>query len=194
MPALLFRRLLALSLGCVACESGPKAIPIDRVPAELAAPVSAAETALDALQTRLQGRLAEELAAGGPKRAVTVCRDEAMAITSAVAAETGISIGRTSHRLRNPSNTAPAWARTFIERDAAASPPEPIAVDLGDRVGVLRPLFVAAPCVQCHGPTEGIAPEVREILGQAYPEDRATGFQPGELRGWAWAEAAKASG
>jgi hypothetical protein len=38
---------------------------------------------------------------------------------------------------------------------------------------------------------------VRKNLGAAlagaYPQDRATGFAPGDLRGWMWAEVPKAA-
>ncbi|MEX2498681.1 MAG: DUF3365 domain-containing protein [Wenzhouxiangellaceae bacterium] len=36
-------------------------------------------------------------------------------------------------------------------------------------------------CVICHG--ESIAPELAETIKQLYPQDQATGFAPGELRG-----------
>ena len=37
------------------------------------------------------------------------------------------------------------------------------------------------PCAACHG--TNIAPEVKAAIDQAYPEDLAIGFKPGELRG-----------
>jgi mono/diheme cytochrome c family protein len=61
-------------------------------------------------------------------------------------------------------------------------------VDLGDRVGVLRPLPTAATCTKCHGSAERLSPEVRAILAAAYPQDKATGFEEGDLRGFIWAE------
>jgi hypothetical protein len=40
----------------------------------------------------------------------------------------------------------------------------------------------------CHGPKEQLIPEVKEQLAKLYPEDSATGFSEGELRGWFWVE------
>ena len=185
------RTTTALLFVLAACESGPRAIPMADVPPDLADEVAKAQGALDRLQEGLLARLKEELGKGGAVGAVTVCRDEAQLITAAVASETGVTVGRTSHRLRNAGNTAPSWVRPYVQRAETEPTHEPLAFDLGDRVGVLRPLFVAEPCLQCHGPTDGIDPEVRSILSTAYPEERATGFLPGQLRGFAWAEAPK---
>ena len=39
-------------------------------------------------------------------------------------------------------------------------------------------------CLKCHGqPEREIAPSTMEVLRRLYPEDRATGFRLGELRG-----------
>jgi hypothetical protein len=46
---------------------------------------------------------------------------------------------------------------------------------------VLQPL-----CVACHG--KFLAPDVAAIIEEAYPEDQATGFEVGDLRGVFWVE------
>jgi hypothetical protein len=160
-------------------------------PARLAPGMQAADAAISALQRRLAGRLLDEMKAGGPARAITVCRDEAPALTAETARVQGVRIGRTSHRLRNPGNTAPAWAQSFVAKSAGrkAASVEPTVVDLGDRIGVLRPIATAGVCLQCHGPAGRLSPDVRGYLETAYPGDRAVGFEEGDLRGFAWAEA-----
>jgi mono/diheme cytochrome c family protein len=151
--------------------------------------------AIDALQRRLAGRLAEEMKAGGPQRALEVCRDEAQALTAEVAREHGLRVGRTSHRLRNPGNAAPAWAARAVadagERPAGEA--RTLVFDLGDRAGVLRPILTGAPCLQCHGARDGLAAPVRDGLQAAYPHDRAVDFAQGDLRGWFWVELALAA-
>jgi hypothetical protein len=62
------------------------------------------------------------------------------------------------------------------------------AVNLGDRVGVLRPIAHQRVCAGCHGPEDKLDPRVRRTLNEFYPGDRAVGFHEGELRGWFWAE------
>jgi hypothetical protein len=148
---------------------------------------------MKALQGALLSRLREEMARGGPPAAITVCRDEAQAITAKIAREQGLALGRTSDRLRNPVNAAPAWARETVATSAGkrAAEVQQVTFDLGDRVGVLRPIGTADTCTSCHGAPSAISPEVRHLLAKAYPADRATGFATGDLRGWMWAEVPK---
>jgi hypothetical protein len=168
---------------------------LDRAPARLAAGIQAADAAIGALQRRLSARLLEELQKGGPARAVAVCRDEAQPLTAEIARAQGILVGRTSHRLRNPGNAPPSWAEPFVAAGAGrrADAAEAAVVDLGERVGVLRPIATGATCLECHGPAERVSPEVKAFLASAYPDDRAIGFSEGDLRGFVWAEAPAAA-
>jgi hypothetical protein len=68
---------------------------------------------------------------------------------------------------------------------------EGFAADLGEKVGVLRPIAERPMCASCHGPAEKIDPVVRAALIGRYPADRATGFRNGEIRGWFWVEVPK---
>lgn len=180
------------SLMCVLCLTAAASLP---AAAQSPSGVEAADAAIAALQKRLSARLMEELEKGGTTRAVTVCRDEAQALTAETARAQGIRVGRTSDRLRNPGNAAPAWAEAYVSAAAGkkADSVEPVVVDLGDHVGVLRPIPTGAACLQCHGPREKLAPEVVAFLATAYPGDSAVGFAAGELRGFFWAEAPKAA-
>lgn len=105
----------------------------------------------------------------------------------------GVEVGRTSARLRNPRNAPPAWALEYVAstdgRKAAAV--APAAFDLGDRVGLLKPIEIRRRCLACHAARERIAPETRDWLRRAYPQDRSFGYALGDLRGFWWAEAAK---
>jgi len=48
----------------------------------------------------------------------------------------------------------------------------------------MRPIFIAAPvCLQCHGEPAKLAPGVAEALKELYPDDQATGYSLGDLRG-----------
>lgn len=169
-----------------------RGIPLSSAPAGLKPEVERAEKAMATLQSRLLARLKEEMAAGGPSRAVAVCRDEAQAISAAVGREQRVKVGRTSHRLRNPKNGAPAWAAAHVAAGEGleASAAGALVFALDNRVGVIKPIGTVEMCTRCHGAPEQIEPAVREALAKAYPGDRATGFKPGDLRGWIWAEVA----
>ena len=63
----------------------------------------------------------------------------------------------------------------------------PVVVPLPDnRTGYVEPIVTQPLCLACHG--SSLAPEIAERLAADYPDDRATGFEVGDLRGVFWAE------
>ena len=166
---------------------------VDEVPESLESEMENANGAIQALQAALLEALTSELGREGALAAIHVCRDQAQVITAQIAREQGIDVGRTSHRLRNPANRPRPWVEPFVSEGAEKNydAVQPRLVDLGERVGVVRPIGTLEMCTQCHGNEDEILPEVREAIAAAYPEVRATGFEVGDLRGWIWAEAPK---
>lgn len=156
--------------------------------------VARAEQAMNALQQALLTALIAAMQEGGPPAAVTVCHDQAVAIAEKVAREQGIALGRTSHRLRNPANAPRPWAKSAVEQVAGskAAAVQRLVVDLGERVGVLRPIGTADMCLRCHGAPDAVRQQIGTALAASYPQDQATGFAAGDLRGWMWAEVPKA--
>ena len=148
-------------------------------------PLERATAARDALGQRLLGRVLEVVNEDGHAAAVEVCHGEAGPITAAVAEELGVRIGRTSDRNRNVANVAPAWAVEVI----AARPAEPVLLPQGDDgLHAVFPIRTMPPCLACHGGEADRAPGVDAVLAARYPDDQATGYAAGELRGWFWVE------
>ncbi len=121
----------------------------------------------------------------GPAAAVSACKLEAPAIAARLSTA-GVTMGRTSHRLRNPKNAGPAWADAVLQQylknvDAAA--PELRELDDG-RTGYVEPIRMQAMCLTCHGAS--LAPDLAARIEAAYPEDQATGFELGDVRGVFW--------
>jgi hypothetical protein len=144
-----------------------------------------AEAARTELAGMLMGRLQEVLKTQGPEQAIEVCQTEAPAMAEKVGRSHGVRIGRTSTKLRNPSNRTPAWA----EAQVAAQVAEPRFIKAPDGgMRALLPIRLGEACQVCHGPEKDIAPGVRSALKKKYPQDQATGYQAGELRGWFWVE------
>lgn len=152
-----------------------------------------ADAAATQLATTLRGRLTAALREGGPARAATVCADEAQGIVAQVRRDTGVTVGRSSLRLRAPADAAPDWVAQWLraqgERPAAGV--AGVRSVSNDRGRVLRPIAVEGPCVMCHGAATAIPAEVRAVLAARYPGDRATGYAVGDLRGALWAEATR---
>ena len=123
----------------------------------------------------------------GPVNAISVCRVEAPQLAEKASSVT-TRVGRTSRKLRNPANAPKPWMEPFLdlyERDPESR--EPAVVIIDDRtVGYVEPIFVQPLCVTCHGAT--LAPDLASKIGELYPNDQATGYAAGDLRGVFWAE------
>lgn len=186
--ALLVGFLLVSSLALAA--EPPRALPPEEVPARLAPAVARGEAAMDAFRGRLFARLNELIVEGGPANAIRVCRSEAPVLARELGAAHRVELGRTSLRLRNQGNAPRAWMVAHLEATRGQQPGDvkQAVFDLGDRVGILRPITVMQACTRCHGAAEVFEPEVTAELGRLYPADRATGFTRGDLRGFLWAE------
>lgn len=146
-----------------------------------------------AMQSALLAELTRELQRGGAEGAVRACHLDATAVAQQIARKQGVAAGRTSHRLRNPTNAPKAWAAPIVASHAGkpAAGVDGFVVDLGDRVGLLRPIGFRSACAGCHGPRERLAPQVLKELEERYPGDQAVGFKEGDLRGWFWVEIPK---
>lgn len=150
-----------------------------------------ARAAADALTKDLMGKLLDELSDGGPGEALRVCSEVAREIAATHSTD-GITVRRVSRRVRNPADRPDAFEAERLERLAALHDrgelprevTEVVADESGNRaLRYLRPITVKPLCLQCHGDPEGFTPEVRRILAERYPDDEATGYAAGDLRG-----------
>ena len=62
-------------------------------------------------------------------------------------------------------------------------------VKVGDTTRVYKPLVTKKVCLKCHG--TDLSPKIAEAVKSAYPNDKATGFKEGSLRGVIVAEIKK---
>lgn len=154
-----------------------------------AAVLSIGEPAADALLGTLISHLTTAMEDGGAASAVEFCSANAMELTAGVAGTEGVEIKRTSLRYRNPAN-APDQSETLALRHfetalaETGELPQAWVQKVGrDEYRYYRPLTVAPPCLKCHGTPDEIDPGVAEILADRYPDDLATGYAAGDLRG-----------
>ena len=148
-------------------------------------PKQLAMAAKASLFERLSSRLLAAMSDGGPAAAIKVCSEEAPKMAEAVGAEHHLKIGRTSFKLRNPRNAPPEWAQPLIEQRSEEN--QFVELPSGG-TGALLPIKLKVQCMTCHGPEDQIAEDVKAQLAKLYPDDQATGFQEGDLRGWFWVE------
>ncbi len=136
------------------------------------------------LKAALKAGLAE-----GPAAAIDACRIEAPAIAERHSTD-GVRVGRSSHRLRNPDNAAPGWVSPVLNAWLTSDSRQPVVIEIdSDRVGYIEPIIAQPLCLTCHG--EALAPAIGERLEALYPDDEATGFSAGDLRGVFWVEFAR---
>jgi len=123
----------------------------------------------------------------GPVVAVSACRVEAPKLAEAQSLG-AINVGRASLKLRNPNNAPKPWMQPFLEvyeNDPEQREPGVVLIDK-NTVGYVEPIFMQPLCVTCHGAE--LAPDLQARLEELYPDDQATGYSAGDLRGVFWAE------
>ncbi len=123
----------------------------------------------------------------GPGHAITACQLQAPEIAKSLSLE-GVVVGRTSDRLRNPANVSPNWVTPVLDAWVATSTDRaPQIVELANhRLGYVEPILLKPLCLTCHG--SNLMPEVTARIDELYPQDRATDFETGDLRGVFWIE------
>ncbi|MDQ5769905.1 Tll0287-like domain-containing protein [Thiothrix subterranea] len=166
-----------------------QAAPASAAPAvDKAALVESAKGAVQALGGTLKGELEAAMKAGGPVEAMGICHTKAPEIAKAVSAEKGMEVSRVSLKNRNPvMGQANEWQTAvlndFEAKKAAGEDPATIAYAevVNNEFRFMKAIPTAAVCLKCHG-TE-LSPAVTAKLTELYPQDKATGYKEGDLRG-----------
>lgn len=144
------------------------------------------------------GGLSENMQAamksGGPVSAIKTCSEVAPRIAGELSRAHGVKLSRVGTRVRNPMlGTPDAWEQTVLAQFQQKLS-EGVAMDQlvhaeivyepgGKYFRFMKAIGVQPACLQCHGGDKDIPAEVKAMLKEQYPHDRATGYQAGELRG-----------
>jgi len=103
-------------------------------------------------------------------------------------------VRRVSERVRNPGDTPEPYEAAVLRRFAelkargglgpATEHVEVVTEGGRQYLRYLRPIAIAGPvCLSCHGPTEQLGADVKTALKTFYPNDQATDYRVGDLRG-----------
>ncbi|HYN01041.1 MAG TPA: DUF3365 domain-containing protein [Vicinamibacteria bacterium] len=150
-----------------------------------------ARVAAKELSEAIRGLLMRELERGGLEGAVAVCSTTAQARTAEYRRTFGNDVRRVSLRRRNPANEPDAYERRVLESfdrlpaeaRLAAEHWEVVREDGREALRYLKPVLASAMCLTCHGEKAKIPPAVQAVVAREYPDDRATGFSLGDVRG-----------
>ncbi|MBI3140436.1 MAG: DUF3365 domain-containing protein [Rhodocyclales bacterium] len=142
---------------------------------------------------KLLNVLEAEIRKGGPEGAIGVCREKAPQMAKAASEATGWNIRRVSLKNRNPKAVPDTWERAVLEEfdKRTAAGEKPTALEKGEIVAegdkkfyrYMKALPTQDLCLNCHGTPERLTPAVKAKLNELYPDDKAVGYGPAEIRG-----------
>ncbi len=137
--------------------------------------------------------LVKNMQDGGPLKAINVCSDTAADMTQIYSEKNNVIVKRASFKNRNDNNKPDMFEQKAIAQfsdllnsgklTTDVSLIEKVKIGDKDLVKFAKPILVEAPCLNCHGSSEQISEEVKEVLSVKYPNDKATGYKIGDLRG-----------
>jgi Tol biopolymer transport system component len=174
--------LLAIALNCK-----KKAINSDHA---LAFATTVMQDVLPAMVKTLQEKVTQE----GAAAAVPFCHEYAPSFGKKKNAEwstkaqtdfgaSTFRIRRISPRNRNPQNTTDARQAAIFakwQQDGA----RPIFYENAGKYYTMHPIKIAQPmCLSCHGDKTQVDQKTAQEIQRLYPQDKATGYQVGDLRG-----------
>jgi hypothetical protein len=148
-----------------------------------------------ALLQKLGGELKSQMQTNGPMGALHFCSQNALTLTEQLAKESKTSIKRVSINNRNPVNYPNKDEIALLnEWDKLVKNTQPLpaqkVVNVSDStIMYYKPIMINNDaCLKCHGNVEG---ELAKAIRIAYPEDKATGYKMGDLRGMITIEIAR---
>ncbi len=137
----------------------------------------------------LSSEVIKAIEEGGIRHAAEYCHLQASPLTDSLSKTYQADISRVSDKYRNPENKPDELDLKVIEDyrrqlDEGRELQAHLEVT-GEQVIYYSPIIILNPvCLQCHGePGKTMELENDEFIRTKYPEDKATGYKLGELRG-----------
>ncbi|MBR9975813.1 MAG: DUF3365 domain-containing protein [Bacteroidetes bacterium] len=182
--------LLACLLSLPACSGADNA---GDTQSERDAAEQKARQATQRLVSTLMGEVQTHIKEQGLAGTVTHCSSRAQELSTLIGVEEGVEIRRVTEKTRNPVDAPDAFERRVLARFAdlaekgeiepATAHVEVVKQDGREVLRFLKPITVMKNCLGCHGTPEQIPQDVQQALREQYPNDLATGYAVGDLRG-----------
>ncbi len=142
----------------------------------------------DSISTQMQNVLLQNVAGamqkGGTDYAVEFCNVAAIPLTDSLSNNMKVYIQRLSDKNRNPVNAIQTKTDHLAWEKIKSEKTDFIEQDKNGSVYYYKPILMAMPtCVKCHGGKSDIAESTQNIISQKYPNDKAIGYEIGDLRG-----------
>lgn len=141
-------------------------------------------------QTELMNNVKGALEKGGPVFAIEYCNVHAMSISDSISGNFDVEIQRLSLKNRNPENAPSSkedklLLNDYLEKLNEGRTISDTLIRSNGNAVYYRPIIISMEtCLKCHGQPGGeINNETMITLNRLYPDDRATNYRMGELRG-----------
>jgi hypothetical protein len=153
--------------------------------------VQLSRAASKALGGELKKQLQVAMKKDGPVNGLTVCSENAQKISKKISKDKGMSVGRTSLKYRNEANEPDDWETSILKQfeQRKASGESAVTLEYSEKTEIngekvlryMKAIPTDDVCLTCHG--SNIAEPVAAKLQELYPNDKATGFKKGDIRG-----------
>lgn len=123
--------------------------------------------------------------------AMVFCTEQADSLTKSVNEKlpSYASVRRATLKARNSSNKADTLDEGVMDqfiREIAENKDvktKPLLVETLSSYRIYKPLMIQPVCLKCHGDENKISSDIKKVIIDKYPQDMATGFKLGDLRG-----------
>ena len=147
--------------------------------------------AIKALGSELKSILQTSMKASGPIDTISVCNTTAPQISNKISEAKGLSVARTSLKYRNQENKPDEWEKSVLEQfEQRKAKGEAVkTIDYSELTELdgkkvfryMKAIPTAEVCLKCHG--SNVAQPITAKINSLYPDDKATGFKKGDIRG-----------
>ncbi len=177
--------LLLAAVLIVSCNSTQQKSNESSLLIDSAAIFQKGDTITAQVQKILLTNVMQAIKTGGPAYAVEFCNEKAISLTDSLAHKYNCRIQRVSDKYRNPVNKPDSSDAEIFMQIRSSGKMNPIIAEEKGQVVYYKPIKIAMPaCLQCHGnPGMEVDLKTQDIIRQKYPEDLATGYKEGDLRG-----------
>ena len=137
---------------------------------------------------KLAGTLMEKIKSGGIPQAIDFCNTAAIPLTDKVADSFNVAIKRASLKNRNPLNKPSDKEAAILKKYEAdlmnGVTLKPVVETENGNAQYYGPIIIESKCLICHGTIDQeLSRPIDSLIKAKYPEDLATGYKEGDLRG-----------
>ncbi len=185
--------LLLIMIFAFSCrQNSPKRVEPNQLSTELSQDflTKGEKIALES-QKALMSKVLNAINDEGLPGAVEYCNLHAIPLTDSLALSYGITLQRLTDQTRNPLNDITteedkeAWTILKEMHSDSSATFKHLLKQVKNDIYYYKPISIVMPtCLSCHGAkNQDITPDTWNVISEKYPNDKATGYTLGDMRG-----------